>query len=46
MVSAPVLEEKRVTWAELFFDLVYVFAVTRLATRLHHDHPALGILQA
>ena len=31
-------EEKRVTWAELFFDLVFVFAITQLSALLHHDH--------
>jgi low temperature requirement protein LtrA len=29
--------EKRVTWAELFFDLVLVFAITQIATLLHAD---------
>lgn len=29
--SSPDLD-KRVTWAELFFDLVFVVAVTRVAT--------------
>jgi low temperature requirement protein LtrA len=30
-------DEKRVGWAELFFDLVYVFAVTQVSTLLFHD---------
>lgn len=38
--------EKRVTWAELFFDLVLVFAVTEVSTLLRHDHGAGGILRA
>lgn len=35
----------RVTWEELFFDLVYVFAVTQLSHRLLHDLSANGMLQ-
>src|SRR4051812_24908897 len=38
--------EKRVTWAELFFDLVFVFAVTEVSTLLRHDHGAGGLLRA
>jgi low temperature requirement protein LtrA len=36
--------EKRVTWTELFFDLVLVFSITQIAAVLHVDHgwPALG----
>jgi low temperature requirement protein LtrA len=36
--------EKRVTWTELFFDLVLVFAITQIAALLHGDHdwPAVG----
>jgi low temperature requirement protein LtrA len=36
--------EKRVTWTELFFDLVVVFAITQIAARLHTDHdwPSVG----
>jgi len=43
---APEREEKRVTWAELFFDLVFVFAVTQVSELLHHDHAAGGLLRA
>ncbi|MER5636402.1 low temperature requirement protein A [Kitasatospora sp. NPDC002227] len=32
------MEEKRVTWAELYFDLVFVFAVTQVSGLLHHRH--------
>jgi low temperature requirement protein LtrA len=39
-------QEKRVTWAELFFDLVFVFAVTEVSTLLHEDHSWSGILRA
>jgi low temperature requirement protein LtrA len=42
--TAPV--EKRVTWAELFFDLVFVFAVTQVSVLLHADHGAMGVLRA
>jgi low temperature requirement protein LtrA len=36
--------EKKVTWTELFFDLVLVFAITQIATLLHENHglAALG----
>jgi low temperature requirement protein LtrA len=39
-------DEKRVTWAELFFDLVFVFAVTELSELLHHDHSLAGVARA
>ncbi|MCX5567981.1 low temperature requirement protein A [Kaistia nematophila] len=35
----------RVTFEELFFDLVYVFAVTQLSHELLHDLGPVGILQ-
>ena len=38
--------EKRVTWAELFFDLVFVFAITQVSVLLHDDHSAAGMLRA
>ena len=38
--------EKRVGWAELFFDLVFVVAVTRVSTLLGHDHSWSGALRA
>lgn len=34
--------EKRVTWAELFFDLVYAFAVTQVSALLRADHTWAG----
>jgi low temperature requirement protein LtrA len=37
---------KRVTWAELFFDLVFVFAVTEVSALLHHDHSWPGVGRA
>ena len=42
-VVADEPEEIRVTWAELFFDLVFVFAVTEVAKLLSEDHSLLGI---
>jgi len=38
--------EKRVDWAELFFDLVFVVAVTRVSTVVEHDHAWSGLLRA
>ncbi|MFJ9694119.1 low temperature requirement protein A [Kitasatospora sp. NPDC101183] len=38
--------EKRVTWAELYFDLVFVFAITQVSALLHHHHDALGLARA
>lgn len=35
----------RVTFEELFFDLVYVFAVTQLSHELLHDLTPIGVLQ-
>lgn len=38
--------EKRVSWAELFFDLVFVFAITQVSGLLTDDHSAVGLLQS
>ena len=38
--------EKRVTWAELFFDLVFVFAITQVSALLHGDHSWAGLGRA
>lgn len=38
--------EKRVSWAELFFDLVYVFAITEVSSLLHAHHSWSGVLRA
>jgi len=38
--------EKRVTFAELFFDLVFVFAITQLSALLHEDHSWSGVGRA
>ncbi|WP_328320143.1 low temperature requirement protein A [Kribbella sp. NBC_00382] len=37
---------KRVTWLELFFDLVFVFAVTSASELVHNDHSWLGVSRA
>ncbi|MFH9351419.1 low temperature requirement protein A [Kitasatospora sp. NPDC017646] len=38
--------EKRVTWAELYFDLVFVFAITQVSALLHHQHDLTGLVRA
>ncbi|MBD0694029.1 low temperature requirement protein A [Streptomyces sp. CBMA123] len=38
--------EKRVTWAELYFDLVFVFAITQVSGLLHHQHDLTGLFRA
>ena len=43
MVATAVAEEHRVTPRELFFDLVFVFAFTQVATLLAHDPTFAGI---
>lgn len=40
------LGEKRVTWAELYFDLVFVFAITQVSGLLHHHHDGTGLVRA
>ncbi|MEU0882490.1 low temperature requirement protein A [Lentzea sp. NPDC005914] len=35
-------QEKRVTWVELFFDLVFVVAITQVSGLLHDDHSWSG----
>jgi low temperature requirement protein LtrA len=44
--APPAHAERRVTWAELFFDLVFVFAVTQDSVLLHADHGPVGVLRA
>lgn len=39
-------QEKRVSSAELFFDLVFVFAVTEVSAVLESDHSWAGLLRA
>jgi low temperature requirement protein LtrA len=45
-VAVSDLPEKKVTWAELLFDLVFVFAVTQVSTLLHGRHDWVGVGQA
>src|SRR6266545_2276812 len=44
--AEPAASEKRVTWAELFFDLVFVFAITQVSGLLHEDHTWAGLGRA
>ncbi|MGI5521098.1 low temperature requirement protein A [Micromonospora sp. CA-259024] len=39
----PTPNGKGVTWEELFFDLAFVFALTRFSELLHEDHSWSGI---
>jgi low temperature requirement protein LtrA len=41
----PAGEQHRVTTFELFFDLVYVFAITRVTGYMAHAHSGEGVLQ-
>jgi len=45
-VSEAQAEGRRVSWAELFFDLVFVFAVTEVSTLIQSDQAAAGLLRA
>ena len=36
---------RKVTWLELFFDLVFVAAVSQVAAPLHHDYSLDGLLR-
>jgi len=40
------VRDKRRGYLELFFDLVFVFAVTQLVAMLHHDHSVGGWMRA
>ena len=44
--AARSVPTKRVTWAELFFDVVFVFVITQVSELLRADHSAKGLLQA
>ncbi len=44
--AGTVTGDKRVSWAELFFDLVFVFAVTEVSTLIGRDHSSSGLLRA
>lgn len=39
----PAAHGKRVSWVELFFDLVFVFAMTQVSLVVHDDHTWAGI---
>jgi len=45
-LEAPVEREQRVTALELFFDLVFVFAITQVTGFLYHDPSWLRLLEA
>jgi low temperature requirement protein LtrA len=36
---------RKVTWLELFFDLVFVAAVSQVASPLHHDYSLSGLVR-
>jgi low temperature requirement protein LtrA len=36
---------RKVTWLELFFDLVFVAAVSQVASPLHHDYSVNGLVR-
>jgi len=44
-VAGPVVLERRVTALELFFDLVFVFALTQVTTLMAADPTWLGLLR-
>jgi low temperature requirement protein LtrA len=44
--EAPVESEQRVTALELFFDLVFVFAITQVTSFLYHDPTWLQLFEA
>lgn len=46
MTAATVTADKRTSYLELFFDLVFVFAITQVAGALNHDHSGSGWLHA
>jgi low temperature requirement protein LtrA len=46
LLEAPVEREQRVTALELFFDLVFVFAITQVTTFLYSDPTWVRLLEA
>jgi low temperature requirement protein LtrA len=46
MLEAPLEREQRVTALELFFDLVFVFAITQVTGFLYHDPTWLRLLES
>src|SRR5258707_9677914 len=51
LIQAPKLwpanpeKERRVTWTELFFDLIFVAAVAQVGTPFSHDYTSAGLLR-
>src|SRR5437763_1416266 len=51
LIQAPKLwpanpdKERRVTWTELFFDLIFVAAVAQVGNPLAHDYSPAGLLR-
>jgi low temperature requirement protein LtrA len=43
--ARPTGEDHATTTFELFFDLVYVFAITQLTVYVHHAHSVHGLIQ-
>src|SRR5947207_8212229 len=46
LLEAPIEREQRVTALELFFDLVFVFAITQVTSFLYRDPTWLRLLEA
>ena len=46
LMEAPVEEERRVTSLELFFDLVFVFAITQVTGFIYHDPTWTRLVEA
>lgn len=44
--SGLVAEEKKVSWAELYFDVIFVFALTQVSSFLRHDLNGGGLWRA
>jgi len=38
-------KDRRVTWLELFFDLIFVAAIAQVGTPLSHDYTPMGLLR-
>jgi len=38
-------KERRVTWLELFFDLIFVAAIAQVGTPLSHEYTPMGLLR-
>jgi low temperature requirement protein LtrA len=42
--ARPTGEDHATTTFELFFDLVYVFAITQITVYVHHAHSVHGLI--